>query len=198
MKKIKVEIDSEDLIPFAIQMGVDQMIDRIYELLTSKEFIKYLEDKTSTALKEIANAEVQGIKDVQLDGIGAEKSLYLNSMKTEIKDNQIILYNDATIDLTQKPLKPSTLARYNPPTLSLAKIIEYGIGYTGGSNAIYSPEDWEYDVRNHGFRGWYYKDTNGVVHWTNGLEGRYVFLKLIFWIENNAKRLIYEYLQNNM
>ena len=91
-------------------------------------------------------------------------------------------------------MKETTKANY-PAQLSLAKIVEYGIGYTGMRTDQTEVEDWEYDVNNHGYRGWYYEDSNGQIHWTNGFEGRLIFLNLKKAILNNIEKWINEYIE---
>lgn len=122
---------------------------------------------------------------------------YQSGMGYEISNDEdcIIVYNNSVIDINYKNMKPTTKARY-PAQLSLAKIIEYGIGYSG-SQSPYSNqvEDWEYDVRNHGSNGWFYKDDSGNIVWTDGFKGRFIFYKLAENVKENVGQWLEEYIE---
>lgn len=197
MKTIKITVSSEDYLDAAIEEAVQEVSDHIIELLKSSDFISYVTENIRVALNQIASEQVSTINDETLDGIGVEKNNYLNSMKFEVKDNVMTFYNDSVINISDKKLKPTTSARY-PLKLSLASIIEYGIGYTGQISSNQDADNWEYDVRGHGYKGWYYVDSAGNLHWTNGLAGRYIFLKLKTWIEENISDIIDKYLSENL
>lgn len=195
MQTVVVKVEGEESIEYGVSQGIQQVIDKINKALQSKDFINYFGKELKKELSNIAATQVSTINSEALSS--AEKSAYLNSMGMEIIDDSIILYNDATIDISTKQLKPTTRAKY-PLKLSLAKIIEYGIGYTGSKTSIPFDIDWQYDVNQHGYRGWYYVDQNGNVHWTNGLEGRLIFLRLCWWVEEHAKAIVYQFLKENV
>lgn len=197
MKTIRIKVNNASLLRVAAAKAKTDIINEILNIVNSQEFIEHLAGKIRAALDEIAKREVGSINNEALDGIGREKEKYFNSMGMEVKGNMIVLYNDSKINLDEKKLKPSTRIRY-PLQLSLASIIEYGIGYTGAKHSIGEAEGWEYDVRNHGQRGWYYIDSLGNVHWTNGLAGRYIFLKLRWWVEQNIKGIISDYINDKL
>lgn len=55
-----------------------------------------------------------------------------------------------------------------------AAFVEYGTGVVGKtvqSLAIDKPSNWQYDVNNHGWDGWYYLD-KGQKRWTRGMPPR--------------------------
>lgn len=162
--------------------------------ITSKKFKQYIANKCMDELEKIQQVELSTIQS----GISTEEILlYMSSNHYEIDDdtNTIIIYNDATIDVSDKIMSESTKANYPALTLSLAKLIEFGMGYTG---ATFTPnidqvEDWEYDVNQHGYRGWYYYDDSGERYWTNGIAGRMIFYKLIKRVEEKILDWISEY-----
>ena len=92
-------------------------------------------------------------------------------------------------------IEEELFAAYRP---NKDKLIEYGFGYTGFINTQELPENWQYDINQHGYRGWYYEDKNGQLHWTNGMEGRLVFLKLCWWLQKNFADIVSRYLKNNL
>ncbi len=158
----------------------------------------WLSDKFQRHLGNILRKELIKIQKHKLSTINSNEdiktSTYMKSNHLEIKDGYIYLYNDATIDISNKNMLETTKSRY-PAQLSLAKIVEYGIGYTGSIYANEEVEDWQFDVNNHGYKGWYYKDDNGEIHWTNGFAGRYIFLELKKYLEENIQKIIIDFLE---
>lgn len=47
--------------------------------------------------------------------------------------------------------------------------VEFGTGIVGEGTHP-NANGYNYDVNSHGEDGWYYKDANGVFHWTKGME----------------------------
>lgn len=171
---------------------LSKLIENIYEVLSSKDFMEYLGNKCMQSLKDITTQNLTSYDKENID-----TSYYYNNHKMIIEKDSIYLYNDSTIDISSKNMSETTKSKY-PAQLSLAKIVEYGIGYTGSLTNSDEVEDWEYDVNNHGYRGWYYKDENGNTIWTNGFTGRLIFYKLKKHIEENASKWINEYLEKNI
>jgi hypothetical protein len=197
MKTRQITVDNELLVDVAIDIAVDGIIDEIIDKLNSREFLDYLAKILQQELNNIAISRLTTVTEED-----ADKSLYLNSMKLDIDySNQIItLYNDAEIDTSTRNISEEKRANY-PLKLSLASIVEFGIGYTGSNSEaaqkldMFENNDWQYDVNNHGAEGWYYKDPDSDRYfWTNGFEGRQVFIGLIEWIENNISQVIDKYI----
>lgn len=193
MYKVTIEVSDADLIDVVAENSIEMIVQKIYDTLNTTNFIEYLTKKFSASLHKIAQEQLSTV-NTQED---VDASLYMNSMKTEIDGSTIYLYNDSEIDTSTKIISPEKRANY-PLKLSLAKIVEYGIGYTGFINPLPIQVDWQYDVNDHGYKGWYYTDKSGKTFWTNGFEGRLVFLKLLYWIRDNAANIIAEYLNENM
>lgn len=200
MKTIKVKCNT---IAYGISKGILEIEEQIIKSLESQKFIDYLSDVLYEQIIEIAKERIMTIDDKDLDSMGVEKKDYLLGFGHNTNGNTIILFNNSIVRLDEKVLKPSTRERYTSE-LSLAHIIEFGIGYTGGTGvaasktSLFDDNDWQFDVRNHGYKGWYYKDKSGGIHWTNGLEGRQVFIGLIEWLEENISNIIADYLKNNL
>lgn len=164
-------------------------LNNLEQILLSKDFKEYIGKKCMEALKQITTTKLTSYNEENID-----TSYYASRNQMKIEGDTIILFNDSMIDISTKNMKETTKANY-PAQLSLAKIVEYGIGYTGSISTDQTEvEDWEYDVNNHGYKGWYYTDDNGEVHWTNGFEGRLIFLELKNTIMKNASKWISEYI----
>lgn len=168
---------------------MQKQLQEIERLWSSDDFAKFIGRKLRYRLKEIQKHKLSTINSQE----DIKASTYMNSNHLTISDGVIYIYNDAKIDISSKNMSEVTKANY-PAQLSLAKIVEYGIGYTGSINANGDEDDWAYDINNHGSKGWYYKDNNGEVHWTNGFAGRYVFLELKNYTIENIDKWVNEYI----
>lgn len=195
MKQIIVKIKDSSLIEYGVEIAKQNVIDAIFETLESKKFVDYLGKRLSNAILGIAIQETSNIGSDVMSS--QEVNDYLSGFEVEISDDTIVLYNASVIDTTTKKMSEIKRANY-PLQLSLAKLIEYGFGYTGFLNTQELPENWQYDINQHGNRGWYYEDKYGQLHWTNGMEGRLVFLKLCWWLQNNFADIVNRYLKNNL
>lgn len=183
-----LKVPDEYFVDLAIEIGVSEYTEELYELLSSKDLMVFLSKRLSEELRKIALTKLSTVNtDEDIDA-----SVYLNSMKFEINDNEICFFNNAKVDLSTRNISPENRANYS--TLSLAKIVEYGIGYTGLMNTSPAPTDWEYDVNNHGSKGWVYKDSSGRTFWTNGFEGRLIYYTFMNYIRDNISNLIKEYI----
>lgn len=170
-------------------------LNRIPKILSSTEFKEYLGDKLKEALRFIQRNLLTTVNN----DLAEQLSNYMNSNHLEIEGDTIYIYNDAVINISKKNMKPTTKINY-PAQLSLAKIVEYGIGYTGLKNTKHQEEveDWTYDMNNHGYKGWYYTDVDGSRHWTNGYEGRMIFYHLKEFVKLNAEKWIIDYMNKEL
>ena len=173
--------------------------EKIRKLLTGKRIYNYIAKKCMEELNQITLERLSST-DTKKD---VNESYYASRHQYRIEGDTIYIFNDSTIDIASKNMSETTKAKY-PAQLSLAKIVEYGIGYTG-ANFTVVPEgselpsdDWKYDVNNHGYRGWYYTDENGEVVWTNGYEGKLIFHELVIRIKKNASTWIKDYIEKNI
>lgn len=167
-----------------------KLFDKIEHLLLSDKFKEHLAKILKKELKQIQKRKLSTIHNNE----DIKASTYMNSNHIEITDDSIYIYNDATIDVSTKNMSETTKANY-PAQLSLAKIVEYGIGYTGSLGATGEEEDWIYDMNNHGYSGWYYYNESGQKVWTNGFTGRYVFLELKKYLEENISKIMEDFLE---
>lgn len=112
-QKLKYEVNilnTEDL------EKLGKLFSEIEESLESEELLKFVAEK--------AMAELQTIIDTELDTEDYETD-YRSSNKYEISEDQIRIYNDSRVDLSE--LSEET-RQYYADGLSLAKIIEFGTG----------------------------------------------------------------------
>lgn len=169
--------------------------------ITTQKFKKYLAKKCLDELVEIQKKSLSTINTDE-DVVASE---YMNSNHVIIgntNDDTIFIYNDAMIDVSAKTMSESKKLNYPNLTLSLAKLVEYGMGYTGLAFTPHQEEveDWLYDIGEnpdgtlgHGSAGWYYKDNSGQTRWSNGFAGRMIFYQLKEHIKEKIMDWIAEY-----
>lgn len=172
---------------------IEEIFDKLERLVDDENLYTYIGNKCYDALNEISAKKLSTVNT----GEDIEASVYLKAHVMEISDGTIYLYNNSVIDTSEKNISSEKRLNY-PLQLSLAKIVEYGIGYTGSINSNSEADNWEYDVNKHGVQGWTYMDNNGVFHWTNGFAGRYIFLELKHYIEKNVAKWIAEYIEKKL
>lgn len=175
----------------------DKILSNLEGILSSNLLKKYIADK---CIKELKNIQYKSLTTINSED-DIDMSNYMNSNHLEVHEDYIYIYNDATIDVKElKGVYDKDWRANYPLKLSLASMIEFGIGYTGGASSISSevPSDWHYDVNNHGALGWYYQDSSGNYHWTKGYEGRYIFLKLKLKVEEKIEEWLAEYIDTYM
>ena len=159
-------------------------IELIGKILTSSKFKKYIGQICLEEVKRITSEKI-------FSGESPDDSKYMSSHQVKITRDSVIIYNDSMIDVSEKGWME------NPYSISLAKIVEYGVGYIGSIYAEGEADNWEYDVNQHGSSGWYYIDSNGNKKWTRGTSGKYIYLSLLKSIEKNASKWISDYIKEN-
>lgn len=187
MKTYKVDLS---------EAGIDKAIkilDNLGILLSDEKLMMYIGEKCKKELNLISINKLSstyGSQDVDM-------SNYLSHHKIEIANNYIYLYNDSVVDTSTKNISDTKRANY-PLKLSLASIVEYGIGYVGSLTPNDDTGNWAYDVNKHGASGWSYLDTNGNWHHTNGFEGRLIFYNLKLHIEEQIASWLNDYIDKNL
>ena len=74
-----------------------------------------------------------------------------------------------------------------------AVYVEFGTGIVGKSQPHPSPDDWRYDINNHGDRGWwYFNDYTGHPQWTKGMPSRPFMYNTARELENACERIARE------
>lgn len=171
---------------------------QINKVIQGKELRKYLGEKCYKALEKIQGEKLTfegGVEEMILSDY-----LLSNHLEIDYEHDIIYLYNDAKIDVANANsfFNETTKENY-PAQLSLAKMVEYGVGLEGSFTPHQEVvEDWGYDLNGHGQQGWYYKDASGKPRWTSGYEGRLVFYSLVEYIKENVSAWITEYLIDNI
>ena len=74
-----------------------------------------------------------------------------------------------------------------------AVYVEFGTGVVGKSQPHPSPDDWRYDINEHGESGWwYFNDNTGRMQWTKGMPSRPFMYNTARELENACERIARE------
>lgn len=187
MQVIKVPLSEKGITKVINILGI------IKKTVYSKEFLEHITyNKIQPILEEITQ------RNLNTYSVNKKIDNYRNGHKYEVKDNEILIYNKTII--TSDEIYSEVRDKY-PNGFNLSKAVEYGTGIEGSnSNAsAYAAEgNWQYDVNNHGMTGWVYMDNNGEYHWTRGVGGALIFVKLRQKIEENIVDWIQEYIEHKL
>lgn len=74
-----------------------------------------------------------------------------------------------------------------------AVYVEFGTGIVGKNQPHPSPDDWRYDINEHGDSGWwYFNDNTGRMQWTKGMPSRPFMYNTARELENACERIARE------
>ena len=176
------------------EKGIGELLlrlNKIQEIINSSDFMEYLRKKVETTLYAVTNESLNSTNQA------LETGEYIKNHKVEVKDNVISLSNVTIIK--QNEISENIRERY-PFGFDLSKAVEYGTGFegAGGYGSDIAAEDgWQYDVNNHGEKGWVYKDNTGY-HWTAGVTGALVFYKTVNRVKDNINDWVAEYIDKEV
>ena len=124
---------------------------------------------------------IREVERFKTDVLNATNSLCEMLVEEGVSDAKIQLYSFSPIAVYTGELEDSIHGYYDPDkhvgfiyTMCLyAAFVEYGTGIVGQSLPHPNPQEWEYDINNHGLNGWiYYNGRDGKFHWTKGFKSR--------------------------
>lgn len=164
-------------------------LDKIANVITTKQFREYIADK---CLKELEDIESYSLVNEE-HSVWQEKILeYVRGHKVEYGNDYILIFNATNLNQDEMFwVSDKTRANY-PNGISVAYIIEYGTGLKGTSQ-----EDWQVNVNGYGANGWVYKDADGFIQHTTGLEGKFIYQKLLDIVVREIETWTFEYMERN-
>lgn len=169
------------------------------DILASKELMEYIEKQCEKELNRIINEANFNNWDNE------EIWNYRNSFYNIVKKEFIYIYNNSKIDIAEKIASANGKSHIDPNAypskLSLAKMVEYGTGIVGATNTDPSgvSSDWQYDVNNHGAKGWVYFDEEiSQFVQTAGTEGKLIFYKLKTSVKENICKWVNDYVKKQL
>lgn len=182
--------------------NLEKLINRYKDIsraLSSNEFKQFLLEKCKKTRDEIMLEK--DITSIEQTNQG-QAEVYASGNKEEIIGNTISLYNDSVIDITNSNTFFDEEYRdtHYSSELSLAELVEYGVGLVGANSSLGTGDEWEYmqnKARNYN-KGWRYKGNMGYPEHTMGTEGKYIYYNLANAIEKNIDNWVEEFLDNKL
>lgn len=158
------------------------------QVFSTKEFKSFIADKCLKELKDIQSYSISSYNEADTD-----IARYQNNHKVEYGNDYILIFNDTNLDQGAMWWVSEETKSHYPNGISIAYIVEYGTGIMGTSQ-----DDWQVDVNNHGTKGWVYNNPNtNKPTWTNGIAGRFIYLKLLEKVKENFGKWFMEYMERN-
>ena len=147
---------------------LEKDLDKIAKTFSKKEFRKFIGDKCIKELRKISDEQLAGIDENDIAFSELIKYKMLHQMEV---GEDYVLFNDTMADLSH--LNPETASKY-PDGLSMAKLIEYGMGING-----ISQDDWQTQMNpNRDYsKKWAYR-RYGNLYMSLGIEGKMIYDKL--------------------
>lgn len=169
----------------------------ISSLPKSAEFREFIANKCKNSLENIMNSSLSGISEENI--LATKVSEYrIKHVYDYSGDIFLTITNDTTLEQDEMYwVSEKTKERY-PEGISIAKIIEYGTGLMGTSS---EEDNWQVNVPSpskHQDGSWTYKRDENLFINVIGMEGKFIYQKLLDIIEDNFEEWTVEYLEEEM
>ena len=169
--------------------ALQEDLDSLAKLVTTKQFREYIANK---CLEELEDIESYSLVNEEHSVWQSKILEYVRGHKVEYGNDYILIFNDTNME-QEEMFWVSKKTRSNYPNgISVAYIIEYGTGLKGTSQ-----DDWQVNVNGHGANGWVYKDPDGFVQHTTGMEGKFIYQKLLDSVSQQIEKWTMEYIERN-
>ena len=169
------------------------------KLFTSNNFKKYIGEKCLKVLDTLMQENLGNFNEHSVFDAKVEE--YKKNCKYEIENNYLVIYNDTKLRQDEMTwVSEKTKSNY-ADGISISHIIEYGTGLLGESVA---EDNWLVNTNSNGASHtsngawWHYSPDDEQIHYTQGIEGRYIFNKMMETVELEFKNWVNEYLDMEM
>lgn len=162
--------------------------EQLPQIFSTKEFKSFIADKCLKELRDIQSYSLSNFDEENTD-----ITRYQNNHKVEYGNDYLLIFNDTNLEQGEMWWVSEETREHYPEGISIAYIVEYGTGIMGTSQ-----DDWQVDVNGHGDKGWVYKsaDMNRYV-WTKGIEGKFIYQKLLDRVKKYFGDWVSEYMERN-
>ena len=168
-----------------------EYVKRLMQMKVDKSFQKFIQEKVMQTLNKVMD---ERLTNETTNSEYIEEYKLRNKIREE-KDG-FVLYNDLVIPAvlstrnTNNQNREDGIVRDYSNGFSIALAFEYGVGIVGQENPVEGA--WEYNLNNYE-DGWYYKDVNGNVIFTQGYKGMQIYRYTRIEVENNMPKWVNEY-----
>lgn len=172
---------------------LNAFFDNLEKIFTSKKFKNFIADKCLDELDSIMANNLSNFGDgEEHSGFISKVEEYKRNHKKEIGNDYILIYNETILTPEEMTwVSEKTKSNY-PDGLSISKVIEYGTGLVGSPQ-----DDWEVNVNNHN-KSWSYIDSDDKLRHTQGISGKFIYLKLLQTVQKEFENWVIEYVGKNM
>ena len=191
MSKPIFEIDVVDLYDKK-SFNIENEIKNLTTIFASDKFKKYIGEKCLKVLDTIMQDNLGNFNEHSVFDAKVEE--YKKNCKYRIENDYLIIYNETTLTQDEMFWVSDKTKQNYPEGISISYIIEYGTGLLGDS----TPEDdWLTNVNNYS-SSWSYIGPDNLIHHTQGIEGRYIFNKMMEQVQENFGNWVDEYIEQEM
>lgn len=177
----------------------EKELKAIEKIFTSKKFKDFIGNKCLKVLDTLMSTDLGTFNEHSVFDAKVEE--YKQNCKYKIEDDYIIIYNKTILTQDEMTWVSEKTKQNYSEGISIAHIIEYGTGLLGDS----TPEDdWETNTNPNGIAHtrngswWHYSPDDENIHHTSGIEGRYIFNKMMEQVEKDFSKWVDEYIEKEM
>lgn len=165
--------------------------DNYAKEITSDNFKKFIAEKCIKQLEKIMSKHLHSLPEYHVSSDMLQR--YKDSNSYEIHTDKIVIFNDAMLEPGEMTwVSEKTMQRY-PEGISIASIIEYGTGLRGKDG-----EDWivrlESPSKDKDGK-WTFKKNGTTYKKVSGLEGRFIYDKLLKSVDKYFEIWFEEYFE---
>ena len=186
MSKPILELDIKDL--YNVK-ALDAELNKFSKIFNSSKFKNYIGEKCLTVLDKIIQSSLGTFNEHSIFDAKVEE--YIKNCKYKLENDYIVIYNETTLTQQEMTWVSEKTKENYPEGISIAYIIEYGTGLLGESN---SEDEWQTNVNNYK-SSWSYKDPEGNIRHTQGIEGRFIYDKMMQEVEINFADWVDEFIR---
>lgn len=196
MAKPIFELDIIDLYDKSV---LYKELNDLGKMFNSKKFKEFIGNKCLKVLDTLMQNNLDTFNEHSVFDEKVEE--YKKNCKYKIDEDYIIIYNETILTQEEMTWVSEKTKKNYPDGISIAHIIEYGTGLLGDS----TPEDdWETNTNPNGIAHtrngswWHYSPDDENIHYTSGIEGRYIFNQMMEKVEKNFSTWVDEYIEKEM
>ena len=137
----------------------------------AKTVIKFSLDEIDRAIKEVEQFKQEFLRKCdQLIEVLTETGVEVAKVQVAQLD---AVYTGELLNSIEGYYSPTYNVGIIKAGAYYAAYVEFGTGVVGSQSPHPVPQSWQYDVNNHGNKGWvYYDDYSGEFRWTKGFKSR--------------------------
>lgn len=189
MSKPIIELSIENLYDASL---LEKELNDLSNVFNSTEFKTFIGEKCLKILDNLTQNNLGTFNEHSIFDAKVEE--YIKNCKYKLENDYIVIYNETTLTQQEMTWVSDKTKENYPEGISIAYIIEYGTGLLGDSN---SENEWEVNINNYK-SSWSYKDPEGRIRHTQGIEGRYIYDKMMQEVEIDFADWVEEYLKLKM